>query len=126
MIYVGGAVDISPAMFRLNDGGSDRFKEAARSAYPDYDKLLTYLPRESKSKRPLMALRKGHLAQLLAAGMMDGVVVHPESQERLLVKGSSLRVEHKTEGEEGETKETSREVVSIRVMESSGNIICLA
>jgi hypothetical protein len=44
------------------------------------------MPKELKNIRPLSPLTEGHLAMLIAAGMMDGYVETPEG-ERLVVKG---------------------------------------
>jgi len=52
-------------------------------------------PLEAAKLNPLMPLREGHLAMLLASGMMDGEVVG-ENGERLVVKGSVRKVVNET------------------------------
>ncbi len=60
--------------------------------------------------RPLTPLRDGHLAMLLASGMMNGEVVGDDGQ-RLIVKGSVRKVqEHTVE----ETRESTKYVSTDR------------
>jgi 16S rRNA G966 N2-methylase RsmD len=80
-------------------------------------------PGEERPVRPLMPLRKGHLAMLIAAGFLNNMVLEQEG-ERLLVKGRAYKesVEIPTE-EKG--KKIEREVVRTRVTTldlSSGEI----
>ncbi len=51
-------------------------------------------PKSLSFVRPLMPLREGHLAMLLASGMMNGEV---RGKERLIIKGSVKKVQDKTE-----------------------------
>ncbi|MDP9351769.1 MAG: DUF6094 domain-containing protein [Chloroflexota bacterium] len=70
-------------------------------------------PEEEKPVRPLMPLRKGHLAMLIAAGFLNNMMLEQDG-ERLLVKGRAYKeaVEVPTE-EKG--KKIEREVVRTRV-----------
>jgi len=57
----------------------DRFKELTR-------------PLEASQRiRPIMPLRHGHLAQILACGLMNGVVWDKEGRNPLLVKGTTRK-----------------------------------
>ena len=95
---------------------------ALKNYTADYERVERLLPEASEAKRPLMPLRRGHVAQLLASGLMDGVVIHPETKERLLIKGSSTRIESKNLTDEGDEKTISHEVVAIQTMNSKGAI----
>lgn len=61
----------------------------------------------AKSMRPLTSLREGHLAMLLASGMMNGEVMGTDGR-RLVVKGSVTKGEVKT------TEETEAGIKHIR------------
>ena len=41
--------------------------------------------------RPIMKLRYGHLAQIIACGFINGVVWDPKHQEPLLIKGATKK-----------------------------------
>ncbi|RLB30675.1 MAG: hypothetical protein DRH11_14480 [Deltaproteobacteria bacterium] len=65
--------------------------------------------------RPLMPLREGHLAMLLASGMMNGEVVGEDGQ-KLVVKGSVRKVQDtRIEETEEETKHISTDRYEITV-----------
>lgn len=49
-----------------------------------------FWPQEHRKERPLMPLRKGHLAQLVAAGFLDNLLLE-EEDERLLIKGRTTK-----------------------------------
>lgn len=71
--------------FRLDpDEALERLKTS-----PVWDKAQNYVfpPAGMTNIRPLMPLREGHLAMLLASGMMNGEVIGDNGQ-RLIVKGS--------------------------------------
>jgi len=67
---------------------------------------------------PLMPLREGHLAMLLASGMMNGEVIGEDGQ-RLVVKGSVRKVQN-THVEESETETkyitTDRYEITVRAI----------
>ena len=80
-------------------------------------------PQEAPSARPLMPLRKGHLAMLIAAGFLNNLCLESDG-ERLLVKGRT-RKEFVLAESDPET-ETYREVLHTSVvaldLESGGFI----
>ena len=47
-------------------------------------------PAQSQRTRPLMPLRRGHLAMLVAAGFLDNLVLEADGQ-RVLVKGRTTK-----------------------------------
>jgi len=86
--------------FRLDP---DEALESLKTS-PVWDKARNYVfpPAGMTNIRPLMPLREGHLAMLLASGMMNGEVIGDNGQ-RLIVKGSvKTAADRKVE----ETKDT--------------------
>jgi len=82
----------------------------------------------SERIRPIMPPRKGHLAQLLACGMIDGVVFDKDGQNPLLVKGVTrkeveTRIEH--EGDKEKIIETDRIVIAIHAIDKNGRFFTL-
>jgi hypothetical protein len=73
---------------------------------PAWDKAQRYVfpPAGKMNIRPLMPLREGHLAMLLASGMMNGEIMGDNGQ-RLIVKGSVRKEAVETEEE---TEEETR------------------
>jgi len=68
-----------------------------------------------KSIQPLTSLREGHLAMLLASGMMNGEVTGPDGR-RLVVKGSVVKgVIHSTEETETAIRHISTDCYEISV-----------
>ena len=83
----------------------------------------------SERIRPVMPLRKGHLAQLLACGMIDGVVFDKDGQNPLLVKGITRKeVDTRIEHEDGKEKiiETDRIVIAINAIDKNGRFFTLS
>ena len=83
-----------------------------------YENLLTIItPREPTQIRPLTSLRQGHLAMLLASGLMNGDV--EKDGRRYTIKGSVRKVTTTTfEGEEGEKEvETDRYEIVIKALD---------
>jgi len=82
----------------------------------------------SERIRPIMPLRHGHLAQLLACGMMNGVVFDKEGDNPLLVKGITKKVvDARTEHEDGKERiiETDRIVITIHAINEKGDLITI-
>ena len=71
-------------------------------------------PDEERLVRPLMPLRRGHLALLIAAGLLNNVVLHHEGQ-RILVKGRTHKVMIPIETDDKDTQ-VEREVLRTTVM----------
>jgi len=75
-----------------------------------------------------MPLRHGHLAQLLACGMMNGVVFDKEGCNPLLVKGITKKVvDTRREYEDGKERiiETDRIVITINAINENGELITI-
>jgi len=82
----------------------------------------------SERIKPIMPLRQGHLAQLLACGMMNGVVFDRDGRNPLVVKGITRKeVETRTEYEEGKQKiiETDKIVITINAIDEHGEFITI-
>ncbi len=82
----------------------------------------------SERIRPIMPLRHGHLAQLLACGMMNGVVFDKEGCNPLLVKGITKKVvDTRREHEDGKERiiETDRIVITINAINENGELITI-
>ena len=58
--------------------------------------------------RPLMPLKKGHLATLIAAGMMQNILLENQA-ERVLVKGRTYKVQEEVETAEEDEEEVVRD-----------------
>ncbi|MBM3131088.1 MAG: hypothetical protein FJ009_20990 [Chloroflexi bacterium] len=59
--------------------------------------------------RPLMPLKKGHLATLIAAGMMQNILLENDQGERVLVKGRTYKVQEEVETAEDDEAEVVRD-----------------
>ena len=82
----------------------------------------------SERIRPIMPPRKGHLAQLLACGMINGVVFDKDGQNPLLVKGVTRKeVDTRIEHEEDKERiiETDRIVIAINAIDAEGRFFTL-
>jgi hypothetical protein len=78
--------------------------------------------------KPIMPLRHGHLAQLLACGMMNGVVFDKDGSNPLVVKGITRKVvETRIEKEDGKNRiiETDRIVITINAINQKGEFITI-
>jgi hypothetical protein len=71
-------------------------------------------PSEERPIRPLMPLRRGHLALLIAAGLLNNVVLE-RADQRALVKGRVRKDVVQAESDD-ETTEIEREVLRISVV----------
>ena len=83
----------------------------------------------SEQIKPIMPLRQGHLAQLLACGMMNGVVLDRDGRNPLVVKGITRKeVETRTEYEDGKEKviETDKIVITINAINEHGEFITIS
>jgi len=83
----------------------------------------------SEQIKPIMPLRQGHLAQLLACGMMNGVVFNKDERNPLVVKGITRKVvDTRTEYEAGKEKiiETDKIVISINAINEHGEFITIS
>jgi len=78
--------------------------------------------------RPIMPLRHGHLAQVLACGLMNGVVWNKEGRDPLLVKGVTKKevtqtIEH--DGDVEKTTETDHIKITINAFNSEGQLLTI-
>jgi len=83
----------------------------------------------SERIKPIMPLRQGHLAQLLACGMMNGVVFDRDGRNPLMVKGITRKeIDTRTEYEDGKEKiiETDKIVISINAINEHGEFITIS
>jgi 16S rRNA G966 N2-methylase RsmD len=77
---------------------------------------------------PLMPLRVGHIAGVIAAGFLDNVVLHdPDSDERLLIKGRVYKrkhihttVEHEADSSREVTTRTEQLVTEVYTLNQQG------
>lgn len=82
----------------------------------------------SEKIKPIMPLRHGHLAQLLACGMMNGVVFDKDGANPLVVKGITRKeVETRTEHDDGKERiiETDRIVITINALNQKGELFTI-
>ena len=100
----GALIEDSSILFRSYRLDPDEALETIRKSplWTRVRKLLFSSP-ETSAIRSLMPLREGHLAMLLASGMMNGEVVGDDGR-RLIVKGSVRKVR------EASTEETEEQV----------------
>jgi len=83
----------------------------------------------SERIKPIMPLRQGHLAQLLACGMMNGVVFDRDGRNPLVVKGITRKeVDTRTENQDGKERiiETDKIVISINAINEHGEFITIS
>lgn len=82
----------------------------------------------SERIKPIMPLRHGHMAQLLACGMMNGVVFDKEGRNPLVVKGITRKVvETRTEHDDGKQRiiETDKIIITINAINEHGELITI-
>jgi hypothetical protein len=82
----------------------------------------------SERIRPIMPLRQGHLAQLLACGLMNGVVYDKDGQNPLVVKGITRKVvETRTEHDGGTERiiETDKIIITLNAINEHGELITI-
>jgi tRNA1(Val) A37 N6-methylase TrmN6 len=79
-------------------------------------KEMTTPVRMAEKIRPIMPLRHGHLAQILACGLMNGIVWDRHKKNPLLVKGMTKKeVKHSVETEDGVEKHIETEEIKITI-----------
>jgi hypothetical protein len=100
-----------PFYFRGNElNPDDAFAEAlTRGVWASNEwRDLLELRRDLDGFRPLMPLKKGHLATLIAAGMMQNILLE-RAGERVLVKGRTYKVQEEVESAEDDEAEVVRD-----------------
>ncbi len=114
-------------IFRSKDIDSEELsKEIEESVLFKQLKELTTPLRITEKIRPIMPLRHGHLAQILACGMMNGIVWDRDMKNPLLIKGITKKeVKHKVEvdGDVEKHIETDHIKIIINAFNSDGEIL---
>jgi predicted RNA methylase len=103
-------------------------EEVQRYGLFDQVRDMTTPLRMTEKIRPIMPLRHGHLAQILACGLMNGVVWDKEKKNPLLIKGITKKeVEHSFEREGNYEKhiETDRIKIAINAFNRRGEILSI-
>ena len=85
----------------------------ARGLWTQDEITEAFWPPTDRSTRPLMPLRKGHLAMLVAAGFLDNLELET-ADSRVLVKGRTTK--EMVLVEEGETHDVYREQLCTSVV----------
>ena len=114
-VYDVGHSPPGAAMFttRVIDFAKAVAEARARGLWTQEEITDAFWPPSDRSTRPLMPLRKGHLAMLVAAGFLDNLELEtPES--RVLVKGRTTK--EMVLVEEGETHDVYREQLCTSVV----------
>ena len=113
-------VSPSPAnfMFRSKEIDTEELAEeiSEYGLFHHFREITTPLDLEEKI-RPIMPLRHGHLAQILACGMMNGIVWDRERINPLLIKGITKKeVDHSVEiVDENVEKHIEKDVIKIQI-----------
>ena len=84
-----------------------------RGLWSQRESMEAFQPSEDNRTRPLMPLRKGHMAMLVAAGFLNNLVLEHEG-DRVLVKGRTTK--EKVLVNETEEKETYRDKMKTTVV----------
>jgi superfamily II DNA or RNA helicase len=122
------SVNGKPVLFKRNDWTEEEMVEAAAqigvmntTAWKD---LLNPRRAEGQLLRPVMPLKKGHIAMLMASGMMGTVRLADPEGSPMLIKGRVVKIQEVTHTEEkdGVTIETVKDrfVTSVAVAKQSG------
>lgn len=96
--FRGNAIDPDEALVEALNAGVWRSREWSEWLEP---------PEELDMLRPLMPLKKGHLAMLIAAGLLQNLVLQ-NGDEVLLIKGRTYKVSEQVEGDD-ESEEVVRD-----------------
>jgi hypothetical protein len=127
-------VPVSPSrtnfIFRSKEIDSEELAtEIQQYGLFDQFKEMTTPLKMSEKIRPIMPLRHGHLAQILACGLMNGIVWDKDRKNPLLVKGITKKevvhtVEMKGDGVEKHV-ETDRIKIVIHAFNSDGEMMTI-
>jgi len=86
------------------------------------DPLLLRAP--GRSFQPVMPLRKGHLALLVAGGLFDNLILR-DRRRTLIVKGRTLKVRETQAEDGGRSRETERFRVQVSVLDMRDGTLSL-
>jgi hypothetical protein len=126
-------VPLSPAkanfLFRSNDIDPQELDEEIRR-YGLFDQVkdMTTPLRMTDRIKPIMPLRHGHLAQILACGLMNGIVWDKDKKNPLLIKGITKKeVKHTVEIESNCEKhiETDHIKITINAFNRQGELLTI-
>ena len=116
-------------VFRARDIDPQELEdEIERYGLFDQVRGMTTPLRMTEKIRPIMPLRHGHLAQILACGLMNGVVWDRKKKKPLLIKGVTKKeVEHTYESDGSYEKhiETDRIKITINAFNRRGEILTI-
>lgn len=98
---------------RTFDGKSSAVEAKVSGMWANKELQDLLWPQEDETVRPLMPLRRGHMAMLVAAGFLNNLVLE-EGDERLMVRGRTIK--EMVLVEETEEKEVYRERLKTTVM----------
>jgi tRNA1(Val) A37 N6-methylase TrmN6 len=91
-------------------------EEIRRHGLFDQVRDMTTPLRMAEKIRPIMPLRHGHLAQILACGLMNGIVWDKEKKNPLLIKGITKKeVKHAVEVEGNCEKHIETDLIKITI-----------
>jgi hypothetical protein len=128
------AIPISPNVhrfvFRTRElNKDDLFKELTLSPLKEKIRKMVSPVYLSEKIKPIMPLRKGHLAQILACGLMNDVVFDRNGRNPLVIKGITQKsTETCVEYNDGTEKtiETDRIIISVTAISEYGEITDLS
>ena len=103
-------------------------EEIQRYGLFDHIRDITTPLRMTEKIRPIMPLRHGHLAQILACGLMNGIVWDRKKKKPLLIKGITKKeVEHTFESAGNYEKhiETDRIKITIKAFNRRGDMFTI-
>ena len=116
-------------VFRSMDIVPEELEEEIKR-YGVFDQIqnMTTPLRMTEKIKPIMPLRHGHLAQILACGLMNGVVWDTEKQNPLLIKGTTKKeVQHTYEcnGKQEKHIETDKIKITINAFNRHGDMLTI-
>jgi len=126
-------VELSPAraklIFRTKDIDPEELAQeiVEHGVFSQVKEMTTPLRMVDKIK-PIMPLRYGHLAQILACGLMNGVVWDRDKRNPLLVKGiTKKKVKHSVEVEGDLERHIERDQIKIliRAFDRTGRMLTI-
>lgn len=120
---VGYTFSLASIRILSRDLDPDWLETVCNEHQDDWKKLMLLLPEAEKVKRPLHPLRNGHRAEILASGLIDGLLIDPDTKAKMLVKGNVERVEEVIEENDYETRTVLKDCVTIQILYEDGNIV---
>jgi len=107
-----------PVMFKRTDWEPEEVVEASKEAgvqkTSDWLDLIHPTRGLAQLSQPVMPLKKGHIAMLMASGMMGTVKLTDEEGKPMLIKGRVIKVVEKTEQPDAKEADTVVEIYKDR------------